>query len=340
MSVLGTGVRLLLTPDGAQVALRPLASGDAPGLYELYRRLPAADWARRLGVCDRHGRDAAVRAASVAERGGCGLVALAPPRRAVGEAHVDPLPGGNGRLMLVVAPEWRDWLGPRLFEGILDEAVAPGVRNVEVEVMRSDTWMLDLVTSYGHAVLPTDEWLAVRLAVGADGCTPLWDHRPGPRVLVETPTSQWHAAEAARKAGMTVMLCPRGGQRDAGCPLACGLPCALAAGADVVIVSYPPEAPAWDEQLRGHAQLHPGVPVLVEGRPPGTLPDGVVPLGTHDPAAIVDQVMRHAAARSAGPVGGPALISASGRGRRPGARPPAQPRPATRRRPARARRRR
>jgi hypothetical protein len=305
VSLLGTGVRLLLTPDGAQVALRLLAPGDAPGLYELYRRLPAADWARRLGVCDRHGRDAAVRAASVAQRGGCGLVALAPDRRAVGEAHVDPLPGGNGRLMLVVAPEWRDWLGPRLFEGILGGAVAQGIRNVEVEVMRSDTLMLDLVTSYAHVVLPTDEWLAVRLAVVADGCTPLWDHRPGPRVLVEAPTSHWHAAEAARRAGMTVMVCPRGGLHDAGCPLACGLPCALAAGADVVVVSYPPEASAWDELLRGHPQLHPGVPVLVEGRAPGTVPEGVVPLGTHDPAAIVDQVARHAAVRSAARSAGP-----------------------------------
>jgi hypothetical protein len=300
VSLLGTGVRLLLTPDGAQVALRPLASGDAPGLYELYRRLPAADWARRLGVCDRHGRDAAVRAASVAQRGGCGLVALAPDRRAVGEAHVDPLPGGNGRLMLVVAPEWRDWLGPRLFEGILGGAVAQGIRNVEVEVMRSDTWMLDLVTSYGHVALPSDEWLTVRLAVGPGGCTPLWDDGPGTRVLVEAPGTRWHAAEAALRAGMTVMVCPDGGAHGAGCPLAAGRPCALAAGADVVVVSYPPDAPAWDDLLCGHAQLHPGVPVLVEGRAAGTVPEGVVPLGTHDPATIVDHVAKHAAARSAG----------------------------------------
>jgi hypothetical protein len=299
VSVLGTGLRLLVTPDGAQVGLRPLAPADAPALAALYRRLPAAEWVRQLGVCDGNDRGAAARAASVGERGGRGLVAL-EPRRTVGEAHVDPLPGGNGRLTLVVAPERRDWLGPRLFEGILDEAAAHGVRNVEVEVMRSDTWMLDLVTSYGHVALPSDEWLTVRLAVGPGGCTPLWDDGPGTRVLVEAPGTRWHAAEAARRAGMTVMVCPDGGAHGAGCPVAAGRPCALAAGADVVVVSYPPDAPAWDDLLCGHAQLHPGVPVLVEGRAAGTVPEGVVPLGTHDPATIVDHVAKHAAARSAG----------------------------------------
>jgi hypothetical protein len=301
VNVLGSGPRLLLTPDGAQVALRPLAPGDALALTGLYRRLPAADWVRHLGVCNGHDRGAAARAASVAERGGSGLVALEPPGRAVGEAHVDRVPGGNGRLTLVVAPEWRDWLGPRLFDGILDEAVALGVRNVEVEVMRDDTWMLDLVTSYGHAVLPTDEWLTVRFAVGPDGCTPLWDERPGTRVLVEAPGRRWHAAEAARRAGMTVMICPDAGAHGAGCPLAAGRPCALAAGADVVVVSYPTDAPACDDLLRGHAQLHPGVPVLVEGRAGGTVPEGAVRLATHDPATIVAHVAKHAAPRGAGP---------------------------------------
>jgi hypothetical protein len=300
VSARSTDVRVLVTPDGVEVALRPLAPGDAPALSELYRRLPAADWARHQGVCNGGDRGAAARAATVAERGGSGLVAIEPPRRAVGEAHVDPLPGGNGSLTLVVAPDWRDWLGPRLFGAMLDEAMAHGIRNVEVEVMHNDTWMLDLVTSYGHAVLPTDEWLTVRLAVGTDGTSPLWGEGPGPRVLVEAPTGRWHAAEAARRAGMTVMICPNRGEHGAGCPLAAGRPCALAAGADVVVVSYPPDDPAWDDVLRGHAELHPGVPVLVEGRVPGATPEGVVPLGTHDPSVIVAQVASHAAARSAG----------------------------------------
>jgi hypothetical protein len=148
-------------------------------------------------------------------------------------------------------------------------------------------------------VLPTDEWLTIRLAVGPDGGTPLWPDGPGPRVLVETPGTRWHAAEAAQRAGMTVMVCPGGGAHGADCPVAAGRPCALAAGADVVVVSYPLDAPAWDDLLSGHAQLHPGVPVLVEGRAGGKVPEGVVPLGTHDPAAIVDHVARHGRARSA-----------------------------------------
>lgn len=293
MSVLGEGVRRLVAPDGRAVALRPLAGSDARALAVLYQGLPADAWVTSLGVGDSHNGGAAARAASVAERGGRGIVAVVAAGghagAVAGEGHYEVLPDGDGELTLVVAPEWRDWLGPRLFEAMLDEAAAAGVANLEVEVICSECWMRGLVEARGHALLPTDEWLTTRLVVATSGGTPVWGTRPAPRVLVEAPGGRWHGAEAARRAGMSVMVCGGHGG-GACCPLAEGTPCPLAAEADVVVVSYPPEGTEWDELIALHGQLHPGVPVVVESHSGRPVPAGAIALDVHDPADVVDRV--------------------------------------------------
>lgn len=314
MTVLGEGRRRLVAPHGVTLDVRPVAPGDERALAALYRRLPAADWVRHLGVCDGNDRGFAARAATVAARGGHGVVAEVAPDGAAagpdeglgaidvagdltGEAHYEPLPDGDGELVLVVAPHWRDWLGPRLFEAVLDDAAARGVVNLQVEVMRGDDWLIDLLATRGHVVTPTDDWLSTRAVVGTGG-SPVWA-APGPRVLVEAPGGRWHAADAAREAGLSVMVCTAQSHRGADCPLLDGTPCPLVTGADVVVVSYPPDSPDWDALVVAHRDMHPDVPVCVEGRAGRRLPAGVVALDVHDPVEVVRRVADLAGGRAA-----------------------------------------
>ena len=345
MTALGAGRRRLVAPDGTTLVVRPVSPSDAPSLSAFYRSLPPADWVRHLGVADGKDRGFAAGVASIAERGGYGLVVELNPVPAarplagdtaveegrpagaaggaaagaadatadaaadagaaargadaagsaiacslVGESHYGLLPGGHGELVLVVAPQWRDWLGPRLLDAILDDAAARGVVNVEVDVMRGDDWLLALLESRGYAVLPTDDWLSTRVVVGTAGCSPVWDADVGPRVLVEAANGHWHAAEAARDAGLAVLVCTAHSHRRAPCPLLEGTPCPLVTGADVVVVSYPPDRPEWDALIAVHRELHPDVPVCVEGREGQALPAGVVALDVHDPADVARRV--------------------------------------------------
>jgi hypothetical protein len=300
----GTDARRLVAPDGTTFTIRPLVGTDARGMVELCRTLPAVEWARRLGVVDAHDHGFVARAVSVATRGGWGLAAVVDAQEAdgghlAGEAHYELLADGAGELGLVVAPAWRDWLGPRLVDAILDAAATRGVADLEADVMRSDEWLQAVLSSRGHAVLPSDDWLSTRLVVGTQGGPPVWTGTSGARVVVEAPGGRWHAAGAARAAGMEVMVCAGPGGRGTRCPLTDGVPCPLVAGADVAVVSYPPHRSDWDELVATHRQIHPGVPVVVEGRAGRDVPEGVVALDMHDPAAVVDRVAELAAARVA-----------------------------------------
>jgi len=316
VTCLGDDRRRLVAPGGATLVVRSLARRDALALRALYRRLPAADWVRYLGVCDGDDRGFAARAASVGERGGHGLVAeVAPdgpaaapapglgatdaPGTLLGECHYELSPGGAGELVLVVDPAWRDWLGPRLFDAVLEDAAARGVADLEIEVMRGDDWLKDLVGRRGHLVVPTgDDWLSSRAVVGTAGGPPTWT-APRPRVLVESPIGRWHAADAARAAGLSVMICTAPEHGSGACTMGEGLPCPLVTGADVVVISYPPDTPTWDQLIAAHPDMHPGVPVCVEGAEGRALPPGVTRLDVHDPAEVVERVAVLAAARTA-----------------------------------------
>lgn len=295
----------VVAPDGTSLVLRTATSEDTAAVTEFYRRLPAEDRVSHLGVFDAYDRGFAQRATTAHERGGRALLAQmdAPERdqarAVVGEAHFELLADGDGELALVVAPEWRAWLGPRLLDAILDEAAASGVANLEVDVMRSDGWVRELVESHRHAVRPPQDWLTTRLVVGTHGQTPVWDAAPGPRVLVETPGGRWHAADAARAAGMTVMCCSTPCHHGSPCPMLEGTPCALVTGADVVVVSYPPDRQEWTELIATHREIHPDTPICIEGRARDEVPDGIEVLDVHDPDEVVRQVAALAAPRAA-----------------------------------------
>jgi hypothetical protein len=106
----------------------------------------------------------------------------------------------------------------------------------------------------------------VRVLIGTSHGTPSW---PGshdqPRVLVEGSGGRWHAEDEGRAAGLQVLTCP--GPAASSCPAVAGEPCALAVGADAIVVSRPRDEEICRGLLESHALVHPGVPVCLEPSP-------------------------------------------------------------------------
>lgn len=280
-------------PDGGVLTLRAVAPSDVDALVALYDGLSEDDRYRRFFSGYRPPRSFYERLASVADRGGYGIVALlvsgdaAPAGRSsgsrpadgagprlVGEAGYELLPNGDGELGMTVAADQRGWLGPYLLDALAEAAAARGVPDLEADVLVTNGRMLALLRARGAASLPSDDWSTVRLVIGTEGHGPVWPgggEAPGPadrpRVLVEVPGGRWHAQAEADEAGLQVVACPgpRGAQRRR-CPVLAGRPCPLAAAADVIVAADVPDDDTWRRVVDAHAELHPGVPVCVERR--------------------------------------------------------------------------
>jgi GNAT superfamily N-acetyltransferase len=254
--------------DERHIVIRPACAEDAAGLTDLYDTLDADDKYRRFFASYRPRPEFFVEMATVADRGGARLVAvLHGPKedRIIGEAGYTLVPNGDGELAMVVDPRWRGWLGPFLLDALVETAAAKGIPNLEADVLTVNRPMLGLLRARGSVVMDHDDWTVVRLLIGTSTRRPTW---PGGhdqmRVLTEGVAGRWHAAHEARAAGIQVVGCPgpQGGPRD--CPALSGEPCPLAADADVIVVSHPPDDARWRELLEAHADLHPGVPVCLE----------------------------------------------------------------------------
>jgi ribosomal protein S18 acetylase RimI-like enzyme len=259
--------------DATTLTLRPVALGDVDGLVALYGTLSAQDRYRRFFSAFVPPRSFFEHMATVVARGGFGVVAVEPGGRIVGEANYEPLADGDGELGMAVAPDARG-IGHRLLDELIGAAQARGVPNIEADVLVTNGRMLSLLRGRGYATLTSGDWVSRRLVVGTAGPTPVWPAGgpglpdPGrPRVLVEVPGGFWPNTEAAEAAGLAVITCsgPRG--RPSRCPVLAGRPCPLVAGADAVVVAgAPDDEPCWPALLRGHAEIHPDVPVCVERR--------------------------------------------------------------------------
>lgn len=267
--------------DGGHLTVRPVGPGDVDGLVALYATLDAEDRYRRFFSGFAPPRAFFQRLAEVRGRGGFGVVAVDGAGRIVGEANYELLPDGDGELGMAVARDWRGWLGPYLLDTLVDAAAARGVPNIEADVLVTNGRMLSLLRDRGYATLPSSDWVSLRLMVGTAGHTPVWPEggpgtpdRTRPRVLVEAPGGRWHGTPEAEAAGLAVITCsgPRGPRPR--CPVLAGRPCPLAAGADAVVVAHAPDDDRWATLVRGHSDLHPGVPVCIEAR---SGPDLAVP---------------------------------------------------------------
>jgi acyl carrier protein len=256
--------------NGQQIEIRPVRRGDSPHLAELYDGLDDDDRYRRFFNMYEPRHAFFDEMESVGERGGARVVAVLaglPPveERIVGEAGYTRLPNGDGELAMTVAPRWRGWLGPYLLDALVAIAAAAGIPNLEADVLTANRPMLALLRARGSVVMEHQDWSVVRLLIATGGRIPSW---PGPhdrpRVLVESRSGRWHAEDDARAAGLQLLTCtgpPDGAQ---GCPVLAGEPCPLAAEADAIVVSHPPDDDRWRELLRAHSNVHPGVPVCLE----------------------------------------------------------------------------
>lgn len=265
---------------GTELEVRQVAAGDEDALSDLYAGLGPEDRQRRFFSSYQPGREFFERMTSVGERGGFGLVAVVDPGgpapRIVGEAAYNLLPNGDGELGITVATGWRGWLGPYLVAVLCEAAAARGVPNLEAEVLVTNRPMLAVLRARGGANLGHSDWTTVRVLVGTSGPAPSW---PGahdrPRVLVEAPGGRWAAEEAAREAGIDVVVCGGPEGRRIPCPALQGRACPLAEAADAIVVWSAPhdengggdaegagETP-WERLAEAHGQLHAGVPVCV-----------------------------------------------------------------------------
>jgi hypothetical protein len=198
---------------------------------------------------------------SVAERGGCGLVAVVRDagggEELVGEAFYGLLANGDGELSLTVDDTWRGWLGPYLLDALIEQAAERGVPNLEGDVLLTNRPMLALARARGCGWLVPADWSMQRVIIGTDGSTPVW---PAPhdrrRVLVEG-AGLWPERDRLG-ADAELIACPGPVHRRRPCPVLEGRPCPLVAGADVVIV-HPTDAPEWRDLVAAHPEVDPGV---------------------------------------------------------------------------------
>jgi hypothetical protein len=183
----------------------------------------------------------------------------------VAEAGYSMLANGNGEFAMVVAKEWRGWLGPYLLDVVIELAAQNGVPNLEAEILATNQRMLAIMRARGCVVIGHDGWNELRTMVGTGRQGPTWsgaDDRP--RVLVETPGGRWPLEDAADAAGLRVFTCG-GPTQNWSCPMLTGQECELAARADAIVVRSARNDPSWEGLLDRHSQLHPDVAVIVDG---------------------------------------------------------------------------
>jgi hypothetical protein len=284
--------------DGRTMIVRPTSAGDAERIFALYDDLSIEDRHRRFFGAFRPRLEWCLRWATVADRGGFGVIAVVSPGRTssdevagetgpgeqvageqeagemageqvageevAGEAGYAIRPDGDGDLAVTVATPWRGWLGPYLLDVLVRHAAAVGLSNLQADVLLENGPMLSLLrrrdpVAMGH------EQDAVRLSIGTTGPVASWpsrEHRP--RVLVEVPGRRWAGEYAADSAGLATAMCAGpGGRTRSGCPVLEGGSCPLADAADAIVVLLDPDDERTQQLIDSHRRSHPGTPVLV-----------------------------------------------------------------------------
>lgn len=292
-----TGLRL---PDGRALIVRPARPSDADGLARLYATLSDEDLHFRFFSLHHPPHEFYERLAGAEDHAGFTLVAAVDDadERIVGEADYFLMENGNGELAVTVAPDWRGWLGAYLLDALIGAAAQRGVPNLEAQILVENRRMLALIRHRRYVTVDGTDFSMVRVVVGTASAVPSW---PGPhdhiRVLAEVPGGRWRREEAARDAGMQVMVCPgpRAGS-DPGCPLLDNEPCPLAEEADVIFCALGPDRDHGEEVHAAHAVFHPGVSLVSEGGTPAA-PGEVTIDSRLDDDAVID-LLKEVAARS------------------------------------------
>jgi GNAT superfamily N-acetyltransferase len=286
------------------VTLRPLGPADIDGLDALYRGLPGRDRYQRFFTEGPPPRRIVERYVTLVSEGGFGVAAVDDAGRLVAEAGYLLLAGGDGEFGITVAPDWRG-LGHLLFDSIATHAAEAGVESLQADVLADNRAMLALAARRGYALIHLPEHTVLRITLATASSVPPWPaNTPRPRLLVETPGSQWRAAAAAEAAGFHVVSC-RGPSafRTGRCPALRGQrACPLVDGADAVVVALGPDDPHRGALTLIHRFCHADVPVFLqefggEVRP-AWLPEGMPTLPAGASPAEIATTLQGAVAAS------------------------------------------
>lgn len=270
---------------GVAVEIRATTADDADALCAFYERFsqrdrylrffsaftPSATWCRSW--------------ATVADRGGFGLIAIAhgpDGDEVIAEAGYALQSDGDAELAVAVVPEWRGWLGSYLVELLVQQAARSDIKNLQAEVLLENRPMLALLRHRGAADREHPGGV-VRMSIGTVGDLPDWPSAESRRkLLVATGSGRWSGERDAADQGWATTMC-RGPSRRGrgGCPVVRGEACPLADGADAIVVMLDPAADETASLVAALRRRRPGIPILAvppdEGS--GELPDGCVAVG-------------------------------------------------------------
>ncbi len=169
-------VEIIDAGKGRTVEIRPTTAADADALQALYAPFSLEDRHKRFLSAfvptDRWCKSWA----TIAERGGFGLIAFAHGEdgdEVIGEAGYALQDDGDGEFAVAVAPAWRGWLGIYLVDRLVRHAAAAGVHNLQAEVLLENRPMLAILRHRG-AVDLEHPGSVVRVSIGATGDVPSW----------------------------------------------------------------------------------------------------------------------------------------------------------------------
>jgi hypothetical protein len=250
------------------LVIRPTTSDDARHLEVLFRSLGPDDQRRRFFTAWSPNETWCGSWASVAERGGFGVIALVHDpagETAVGEAGYAIRSDGDGDLGVTVVDDWRGWLGAYLVDRLVEHAAANGIENLQADVLLENSPMRRILAHRG-AVAFEHEGGTNHVSISTAGHVPSWP--PGEtrrRVLVEAIGGRWNGEAAASDADVAVAMCrgPSRRQRH-GCPVLTGGRCPLADGADAIVVLLDQNDDDTGRVVDAHLAQNPSTPVFVQ----------------------------------------------------------------------------
>jgi GNAT superfamily N-acetyltransferase len=279
---------------GRSIAIRPMSGADVDLLGALYAAFPAEDLHRRFFSRLQPLHSFLEAWTTAGERGGFSVLALLHDGESVtpvGEAGYTLLANGDGELAVAVAPEWRGSLGAHLVGILAEHAAEHGIPCLEADVLAGNMPMIRLLAHRGAVAMDHADG-TVRLVIGTSGSVPAWPPAEDrPRVLIEVAGGRWSAESDAHAAGLATRACSGPDDRSRRpCPVMEGHPCSLAVDADAIVVLVVDDERR-EQLVRGHQQLHPGVPVFVVPRSGRTTPSGCVELPTSGAANVIERLL-------------------------------------------------
>jgi RimJ/RimL family protein N-acetyltransferase len=265
------GHEVLDLDGGRSLLIRPTTADDAGQLDSLYLALEPADLRKRFFTACTPQGDWSRTWASVAERGGYGVIAIVRSDPAaggdetvVGEAGYALRHDGDGDLAVTVHPDWRGWLGAYLVERLVAHASSTGIANLQADVLLENAAMRRVFEHRG-AVAFEHEGETEHVSISTVGHVPSWP--PGDRrrrVLVEAAGGRWQGEAAAGESDVAVAVCSGPSRRRRpGCPVLTGGRCPLADGADAIVVLLDPDDDTTPRVIDAHATMNPETPVFV-----------------------------------------------------------------------------